>query len=90
MQPGFRSKHSTVTASLKVSDDIKAALDEKYFCVALFIDLAKAFETVDHHILSNVKLVSRFGHNAICWFQSYLTDRTQCVRLGSTVSDPGN
>ena len=26
--------------------------------------------------------------SAICWFQSYLTDRTQCVRLGSTVSDP--
>ena len=32
--------------------------------------------------------VSRLGHNAICWFQSYLTDRSQCVRLGSTVSDP--
>lgn len=88
MQSGFRTKHSTVTASLKVLDDIKAAVDNKLFCVALFIDLTKAFDTVDHHILSNILLKAGFSLNVVGWFQSYLLDRTQCVRFGNIVSDP--
>ena len=50
-QSGFRKKHSTITAAMKVLNDITEALDKKQHCVSLFIDLSKAFDTVDHAIL---------------------------------------
>lgn len=40
-QSGFRKKHSTVTAAVKVTNDIGVALDKKQHCASLFIDLAK-------------------------------------------------
>lgn len=88
MQSGFRAKHSTVTACLEVLDTIRAAIDKKSFCVALFIDLSKAFDTVDHHILINSLRKVGLSPNVVAWFKSYLLGRTQCVRLGEFVSDP--
>ena len=45
-QSGFRAGHSCETATLKVLNDIISALDSKHHCVAIFIDLAKAFDNV--------------------------------------------
>lgn len=45
-QSGFRKKHSAVTATLKVFNDFII----KKICVALFLDLSKAFDTVDHRL----------------------------------------
>ena len=39
------------TATLKVLNDVTIALDSKQYCPAIFIDLAKAFDTIDHSIL---------------------------------------
>lgn len=50
-QSGFRKKHSTTTAALKVINDIIEALDNKQCCLSLFIDFSKAIDTVDHDIL---------------------------------------
>ncbi len=50
-QSGFRKKHSTTTAALKVLNDIVGSIDNGDFCASLFIDLSKAFDTVDHEIL---------------------------------------
>ena len=50
-QSGFRSGYGCVTATLKVLNDVTIALDSKQRCAAIFIDLAKAFDTVDHSIL---------------------------------------
>lgn len=51
---GFGLGHSDVTvmAALKALNDAASALDNKQNCVALFVDLSKAFDTVDHQILS--------------------------------------
>ena len=87
MQSGFRAKHSTVTACLNVIDDIRAALGNKSFCAALFIDLSKAFDTVDPHVLLRVLSNAGFCHNVLGWFKNYLVGRTQCVKFGDTVSD---
>lgn len=86
MQSGFRPKHSTVTACLKVVDDIKSTLEKKWFCVALFIDLLKAFDTVNHYILLKSLSIVGFGPSVMNWFLSYLSDRSQLVRLGDTVT----
>ena len=50
-QSGFRKKHSTITATMKVVNDMASILDNKQSCAALFVDLSKAFDTVDHRIL---------------------------------------
>jgi len=47
MQSGFRSGHRAITATLKVVDDFKEAIDNKFTRVSLFIDLTKAFDTVE-------------------------------------------
>ena len=53
LQSGFRKKHSTITAATKVINDILVALDKKQHCASLFIDLSKAFDTVDHAVLKH-------------------------------------
>ena len=49
-QSGFRAHHSTISAITLVTNDILSALDRRYHCAALFIDLSKAFDTVDHYL----------------------------------------
>lgn len=58
----------------------------KLTCV-LFVDLSKAFDTINHHVLLH-KLLS-FGkcNNTVNWFKSYMTNISQCVRWNGTQSD---
>ena len=59
-QSGFRKKHSTITAAMKVLNYITEALDKKQHSVSLFIDLSKAFDTVDtvdHAIYTKAEIV---------------------------------
>uniref|UniRef100_A0A669B412 Reverse transcriptase domain-containing protein n=1 Tax=Oreochromis niloticus TaxID=8128 RepID=A0A669B412_ORENI len=80
-QSGFRKKHSTNTATMKVINDIIMALDKKLYCASLFIDLSKAFDTVDHAVLKNRLLSLGLSEHAIAWFSNYLNNRTQCIKL---------
>ena len=50
-QFGFRSKHSTSHALISLTESIKSCLDNKEIVSGIFIDLAKAFDTVNHSIL---------------------------------------
>uniref|UniRef100_A0A3B3BNA3 Reverse transcriptase domain-containing protein n=1 Tax=Oryzias melastigma TaxID=30732 RepID=A0A3B3BNA3_ORYME len=85
-QSGFRKHHSTITATLKVLDDVIQALDCKKYCVALFIDLSKAFDTVDHSLL--IKIMSNIGisEQAVAWFTDYLSNRSQSVQISDSTS----
>ena len=51
MQSGFRSGYVCVTSNLKVLNVVTIALDSKKCCAAIFIDLAKSFDMVDHSII---------------------------------------
>lgn len=67
-QSGFHKKHST-TAVLKVLNYIVESIDNGDFCVSLFINLSKTFDTVNHEILLHrLKRVGLSSH-VIPWFK---------------------
>ena len=51
LQFGFRAKHLTSHALVSITERIRQALDTGHFACGIFIDLQKAFDTVDHDIL---------------------------------------
>lgn len=86
-QSGFRSGHSTVTALLKVTDDIRWAMESKSLTVLVLLDFSSAFNSVDFDILLGILKSLNFSSSALAWFNSYLRGRSQCVRLDETFSD---
>ena len=52
-QYGFREKHSTYMALFDIIDEISESVDNNHFSIGVFLDLSKAFETIDHQILLN-------------------------------------
>ena len=78
-QHGLRQNHSTETATLEFIDKILKHLDNNETPVSIFLDLTKAFDTLNHDIL--LYKLSCYGiHNtALDWFNSYLSQRYQYV-----------
>ena len=89
-QSGFRELHSTVTCLLKNTDDWYKGLDTGNLAGMVFVDLKKAFDTVDHQILCR-KLES-YGvlHRELAWFGSYLSNRVQYCRVNGVDSQIEN
>ena len=87
LQFGFRSKHSTGHALTDLTEAIRKAMDESSFAVGVFIDLQKAFDTVDHEVL--LSKLNHYGIRGIAnnWFRSYLTNRQQYVTVNGKDSN---
>ena len=85
-QYGFRFKHSTTDALIDMTEQIRKALDRSQFAYGTFIDLKKAFDTVDHQIL--LSKLEHYGVRGIAkeWFSSYLSDRFQFVTIQEQTS----
>ena len=81
LQFGFRKKHSTNHALIEITENIRQALDSKKFACGIFVDLQKAFDTVNHDIL--IAKLEHYGirGSAKQWFTSYLKYRTQFVPI---------
>uniref|UniRef100_A0A674F593 Reverse transcriptase domain-containing protein n=1 Tax=Salmo trutta TaxID=8032 RepID=A0A674F593_SALTR len=88
MQSGFRAGHGCTSATLKVLNDIVTAIDKKHYCAAVFIDLAKAFDSVNHHILIGRLSSLGFSNDCVAWFTNYFSDRVQCVKSEGLLSGP--
>ena len=91
MQSGFRAGHGCTSATLKVLNYILTAINKKHYCAAIFIDLAKAFDSVNHHIL--IGRLGRldslgFSKDCLAWFTNYFSDRVQCVKSEGLLSGP--
>lgn len=86
VQSGFRSKHSCETALQCVLDDWRFSLDKKQATVAVFLDLQRAFETVDRMRLMKKLENFGFGGTVLEWFSNFLTNRKQRVKLKDHVS----
>ena len=89
-QSGFRELHSTVTCLLKNTDDLYSGMDIGNLAGMVFVDLKKAFDTVDHQILCG-KLES-YGvlQRELAWFGSYLSNRVQYCRVNGVDSQIEN
>lgn len=89
-QFGFREALSTEDALVTFLEDIYNGLNEGKKCAALYIDITKAFDTVDHEMLLNKLWMAGVRGLPYQWFKSYLTDRKQYVRAGNCISDVGH
>ncbi|KAI2660342.1 RNA-directed DNA polymerase from mobile element jockey [Labeo rohita] len=88
-QSGFRSRHSTESALLRVHNDILGALDSKSSVVLVLLDLTAAFDTVDHAaLISQLQHIVGLQGMVLRWFSSYLTNRTFSVMLNDFSSSP--
>ena len=83
---GFRDKHSTFMKLLQLVDDISSELDQKHHPMRIFIDLSKAFDTIDHFLL--LKKLQHYGIRglALDWFTNYLSHRHQYVKINDVQS----
>ena len=86
-QYGFQRKISTSDAITDLTEQIYKNLDDKEHTIAIFLDLKKAFDTVNHDIL--IRKLQNYGCRGIPlnWFHSFLRDRKQCVKIGDAISE---
>ena len=78
-QYGFRSCMSTLHAALELIESISTAVDNKKHCAGVFIDLKKAFDTVNHDLLVKKLFFYGIRGTANAWLNNYLTNRNQYV-----------
>ena len=86
-QFGFRKNHSTNHALISIVEKIRNNLDDKLYTCGVFVDLEKAFDTVNHQIL--IKKLEYYGIRGAYnnWLSSYLTNRKQYVTLCDSISN---
>ena len=85
-QFGLQKNISTSAALIQITEKIKESIDNRKYGCGLFIDLCKAFDTVNHAIL--ITKMEHYGirGTALEWFKSYLTSRKQYVYINGETS----
>jgi hypothetical protein len=86
-QFGFRRNHNSTLALIEAVDNIYQYLDNKEITVGLYLDLQKAFDTVNHQIL--LHKMYNYGIRGIVldWYRNYLTNRKQYTVVNNTTSE---
>ena len=81
LQFGFSQNYSTSYALIHLTETIKEELGQGKYGCGIFIDLQKAFDTVEHNIL--LGKLKHYGMRGVAysWFESYLKDRKQSVSI---------
>ncbi len=87
-QFGFRKNHSCQTALIALTEKMYEAINERKYFGMVQLDLSKAFDLVNHSLLIQKLKLYRCDDSSIKWFNSYLSNRTQRVRIKQTLSEP--
>ena len=87
VQSGYRPHHSCETLLVRMTDDINREIQAGNIVIVVLLDLSAAFDTIDHDILLD-KLLKDYGISgkAYGWMQSYLQNRSFCVKINDTFS----
>ena len=85
-QYGFRKGHSTELACIEFVDNVIHKLDCGKLPISIFLDLSKAFDTLDHTILLEKLKYHGIDGVALAWFRNYLTNRSQFVQINDIES----
>ncbi len=84
---GFRPRHNTETALVKITNDLLLASDQGCISLLVLLDLSVAFDTIDHDILvDRLQNYTGIQGQALRWFRSYLSDRYHFVYLNGESS----
>ena len=85
-QYGFRNNRSTELAIIELTDRITKAIDKVEYTLGIFLDLSKAFDTINHKIL--IEKLEHYGIRRLAqhWFENYLTNRKQIVKYNEVLS----
>ena len=73
---------------LKVLNDIINAIDKRQYCASVVIDLANAFNSVNHRILIGRLNSLGFTNDCLAWFTNYFVDRGHCVKSKGLLAGP--
>ena len=85
-QFGFRRGRSTELASEQFTDEVLENMDNGLFTGAVYIDLKRAFDTVDHTIMIKKLKTTGISSTNLVWFHSYLSSRCQKSVIGQAIS----
>ena len=85
-QSGSRKLHSCETSLVHLTNELTNARSKREASGLLFTDFSKAFDLINHHILLSKLKAYKLSELSLSWFQSYLSNRTQCVKNGSSIS----
>ena len=88
-QSGLRRSYSTETALINLSDRIKFSMEKGLYTGMVMIDLQKAFDTVNHAIMSDKLGAVGCDDGSVNWSNSYLSNRFQFIDIKGTLSDRG-
>lgn len=87
-QSGFRRFHSTTTSLLEATTEWFTNMDHGKLNSVVFLDLSKAFDTVNHCILLDKLIYYGFHTETLNWFRSYLFERKQQCLVNGHLSSP--
>jgi hypothetical protein len=88
-QSGFRSRHSTTSALLNITDDLTANLDRNEDSIMVLLDFSKAFDVIPHQkLLNKLKFFYNFSSSSLSLMRSFLSDRFQKVFHNGVLSNP--
>ena len=85
-QYGFRCKRSPAMALIELTEEVINNINNKMFTVGVFVDLKKAFDTLNHDIL--IRKMEKYGFRGVVlnWIKSYIKNREQFVQIGDCKS----
>lgn len=84
---GYRKAHSCETSINMIIQKWKEAIDDNKMILCVFIDLSRAFETIDRDILIEKMKEIGIENNELNWYRTYLKDRKQITIIGNEKSN---